>query len=653
MVRLFFRFCVLMWLSFSGASIAQTAPQPPIEAYGELAGFRSFSMSPSGEQLAWISRVDNRDILYVYNETDGLKPKVDISELQGNYVWFITEDHVIIRGYQTRHVRGYRGEVDYSGAFSYHLKSGELRQLLKKTPELYPAQSGLGQILGQIEDTTDVLMPAWTGRRDVDAKRAVFKVNLDDGRGRYFTKGNKHTLDWLITPDGTVLAREDMNNLHNTYRIYTEKDGKLRKIFEVMNVERPPMNVIGIVPDRSALIVSANGKNGSEYYEMDFEGVTTAISFGPRDSEIEGFFMDENKMIEGVRYAGMRPSYYFFDPVVDEAFSKVVDSYPNAAVSIYDRSTDWSKILLKIYDSSSTGRYIILDTKTGELSGLTTSRPEIKAEAIGEVNTIEYQARDGLTIPAVLTWPAGVAADARQNLPLILMPHGGPRSYDKVQFDWMAQYFANRGYLVLQPNFRGSSGFGDAFMFAGNGEWGGKMQDDLTDGLKALIDAGFADPDRACIIGGSYGGYAALAGGAFTPDLYKCVVAIAPVTDLRQMLIDERKDHGRSHYLLDYWKEMIGDIKVDRAKMEAVSPLNFPEAFQAPVLLIHGKDDTVVDYRHSVRMEKALSKAGKRVELKIIKDDGHSLLDSENRLSALQAMSDFVDTAIGESATSQ
>lgn len=650
MVRSFCVFCALVWLSFGGGVVAQTAPQPPIEAYGELAGFRSFSMSPSGEQLAWISRVEDRDILYVYNEKDGLKPKVDISELQGNWVWFFAEDHVIIRGYKTQRVRGYKGKVDYSGAFSYHLKTGKLRQMLRKTPELYPSQSGLGRILGQLEGSTNVLMPAWTGSSSQDSSKAVFKVNLDDGKGYVFARGNKHTLDWLLAQVGTVLAREDMNNLHNTYRIFTEKDGRTRKIFEMKDVERPPVSVLGVKSDSSALIVRASDAGDSEYYEMDFEGVMTPISFGPRDSDIENFFMDKNKVIHGVRYAGMTPSYFFFDPVINASVAGIVEQYAGASVNIIDRSTHWSTMLLNIFDSSSSGRYLLFDTQAEELKGLVSSRPDIPAEAIGEVNTIEYQARDGRTIPGVLTWPAGVPADARKNLPVIIMPHGGPRSYVGVEFNWMAQYFANRGYLVLQPNFRGSSGFGDEFKFAGNGEWGGKMQDDVTDGLKALTVGGFADPDRACIVGGSYGGYAALAGGAFTPDLYKCVVAIAPVTDLERLLVDERKDHGRSHFVLDYWKEMIGDPKADKARMKATSPLNFPEAFQAPVLLVHGKDDTVVDYRHSVRMEKALSKAGKRVELKIIKDDGHSLLDNDSRLEALQVMSDFVDAAIGEGA---
>lgn len=631
------------------ASFADPAPRPPIELYGERAGIRSMSMSPSGDQIAFIRRTDGRDILFVYSEEEGAQPKLDISTLQGNWVWFPTEDHVIIRGYDTRRIFGYKGKVDYSAAFSYQLDSGNLKQLLLETPELYPAQSGLGRIIGKLEGSTNVLMPAWTGRSDNDASKAVFRVDLNKSRGRVFKKGNRHTLDWLIAPDGTLLAREDMNNDRNRYAIHTEVGGKRRKIFEKKNTERPPFSVIGIKADRSALVLSVHDETVEhDYVEMDFDGNQTPIRIGDSDASIRNFFMDQNKVIHGVSYSGMQPSYYFFDETVDQAVSDLIEKFGSASIDIVDRSDDWSKILVRIFDFRSTGSYLILDTQTGELTGLISSRPEIPAEAVGDVVTIEYQARDGLTIPGILTWPAGVAVDDRRNLPTIVMPHGGPRSHDTVDFDWMAQYFANRGYLILQPNFRGSSGFTKEFMYAGNGEWGGKMQDDVTDGLQALVNSGFTNPDRTCIIGWSYGGYAALAGGAFTPELYKCVVAIAPVSDLRRMFADERKMHGRNHYYLDYWEEMIGDPVVEKEKLEATSPVNFAEAFQAPVLLIHGRDDVVVDYRQSTRMQRALERAGKDVTLELIKDEGHSLLDSENRLDSLQTIAEFVEAAIGD-----
>ena len=178
---------------------------------------------------------------------------------------------------------------------------------------------------------------------------------------------------------------------------------------------------------------------------------------------------------------------------------------------------------------------------------------------MGGVFEITYKARDGFDIQAIVTGPPYWNPGEGAPLPALILPHGGPASYDRFGFDWMAQYFANRGYLVLQPNFRGSTGFGRAFQDAGRGEWGGKMQDDITDGVKALVSAKMIDPDRICIVGASYGGYAALAGGAYTPELYKCVIAISPISDLNQHGQSISMKYGRDSESYRSWRESIGD----------------------------------------------------------------------------------------------
>ena len=276
------------------------------------------------------------------------------------------------------------------------------------------------------------------------------------------------------------------------------------------------------------------------------------------------------------------------------------------------------------------------------------SRPQIKSSDVGEVNTIEYKARDGLKIPGLVTWPAGVAPENRKNLPLIVMPHGGPEAYDSVGFDWLAQFFANEGYAVLQPNFRGSAGFGAVFRDAGRGQWGRKMQDDITDGADALVRMGWADKERICIMGWSYGGYAALAGGALTPDLYKCVVAVAGVSNLREMLAWEKRQYGARSRTVTYWEELIGDPDKDREAIDAVSPARQAANFKAPVLLIHGIDDTTVDVRQSDMMNDALKAAKKDVKYILIGGDDHGLVDADSRKSALKHMGEFVNAKIGK-----
>ncbi|MEL6830197.1 MAG: S9 family peptidase, partial [Pseudomonadota bacterium] len=260
----------------------------------------------------------------------------------------------------------------------------------------------------------------------------------------------------------------------------------------------------------------------------------------------------------------------------------------------------------------------------------------------GGLYATQYPASDGLSIPAIVTAPAGQDFADLRDAPAIILPHGGPATYDRFDFDWMAQFFASRGYLVLQPNFRGSTGFGRDFLDAGIGEWGGKMLSDIDDGVKALIKAGLIDPDRICIIGASYGGYAALAGATFTPDRYTCAIAIAPVSDLRKMLSRERRENQRGHWVIDYWKELMANGAVTPQQLDAISPAKHAENVRAPILLLHGDDDTVVDIEQSLVMERALKRANKQVEFVRLKGEDHWLSVAETRMQTLQAMDAFL-----------
>ena len=270
------------------------------------------------------------------------------------------------------------------------------------------------------------------------------------------------------------------------------------------------------------------------------------------------------------------------------------------------------------------------------------SQINIPTNAMAVMMDIKYQARDDLQIQAILSAPPNFDAESSDPLPAIILPHGGPASYDRFDFDWMAQYFANRGYMVLQPNFRGSEGFGQAFEDAGRGEWGGKMQDDISDGLNALVSSKLVDPERVCIVGSSYGGYAALAGAVFTPKLYKCVIAIAPVSDLNRMLRDEKRDHGRHHWVLSYWENAMADGDARQNKLRSISPVRFAEDVTAPVLLLHGDDDTIVPLSQSTMMKSALERAGKQVELVKLKGEDHWLSVADTRMQTLREMDRFI-----------
>jgi dipeptidyl aminopeptidase/acylaminoacyl peptidase len=260
----------------------------------------------------------------------------------------------------------------------------------------------------------------------------------------------------------------------------------------------------------------------------------------------------------------------------------------------------------------------------------------IEAAYVGQVKPFTYTARDGMTIPAYLTLPPGSPG---KNLPLVVMPHGGPHARDTAVFYPWAQFLASRGYAVLQPQFRGSSGFGARHLEAGKFQWGLAMQNDVTDGVKHLIANGTADASKVCIYGWSYGGYAAMAGLTLTPELYKCGVAGAGISDLLLFLGDNTRwseDRGK------FWKDYIGSPNADRDRLIATSPIKQVGRIRVPLLLIHPKDDTVVPLRQSTMMAEAMRAAGKPVEYIELDGDDHWLSRTSTSRRVLRELERFL-----------
>jgi dipeptidyl aminopeptidase/acylaminoacyl peptidase len=244
--------------------------------------------------------------------------------------------------------------------------------------------------------------------------------------------------------------------------------------------------------------------------------------------------MDINRVDYGVRYSGFTPSYEFLDATVTARVSEIADLVPGNSEWLVDWTRDWRSNMDYVEGPAFSGQYFVL-TEGAEPTLLTNARPGFDDDTIHPVVEFSYAAADGLRIPTLLTIPRH-SIDAVRNLPAVMLPHGGPAAHDSIGFDWFAQALADEGYLVIQPQFRGSTGFGLDHRAAGKGEWGRKMQSDLSDGIAALVEKGYVDPARVCIVGMSYGGYAALAGGAFQPDLWRCVVSINGVADLNRMV---------------------------------------------------------------------------------------------------------------------
>ena len=640
MRALFFALAVL----FACPSVSAQTPQPPIEAYGNLPTVSALAISPTGEQIAYISRDGDNNAVLILNLETGENWGVSIGDVKVTQVRWAGTGHVILSAFDAVRFSGNTGKFNYSAAFAINVETRKLTTLLQNASELYANQTGIGRIIGRSEDNEYAYMPAFSARGGASPPYSIFRVDLDTGKGRVIERGHKDTQDYIIGRDGTILAQERYSNRSNQYQIRTKRSGKWETIYDE---ESPsgPAGLVGSLPDESGLVFFRRANNGfNALYKMDFSGEFSGPIMARDGVEINQVLTDENRGVIGVEYGGLEPSYEFFDEALTADINGVRERAGTASVRLRSWTADWSKVVLYIEGTDHAGDYLLLDRATGDLTSLARSRPDIPTAAIGEILTIEYPARDGLTIPALLTVPRGAEL---QKLPLIVMPHGGPETHDQVGFDYMPQYFANRGYLVLQPNFRGSDGFGTEFTEAGYGGWGSSMQHDITDGVNALIAGGQVDPERICIVGWSYGGYAALAGGAFTPDLYQCVASIAGVSHLPQILVDERRDHGRDHWVIEYWEDAMANGDASRDILREKSPALHAERFQAPVLLMHGRDDLVVKINQSRLMRRALRRADHAVEFIEFKGGDHSLLTPGDRLDVLRELDKFITTHIG------
>ncbi|MEM6513752.1 MAG: alpha/beta fold hydrolase [Pseudomonadota bacterium] len=626
------------------SSQAFASELPPLEAYGSLPGVDLVTLSPSGERLAMRRTEGDIDIVMVIDLTTGQRTSaVDVSSTNPRSLKFVSDDMLLLIAGQTTRMFGIRGAFDYSAAFAMNTNTSETRQLLTRADDLFSAQSGLGRIVGASADGKTVYMPAFEGPSQVSSPRySLFEVRTDRRRERLKRKGNAHTIDWFVDVDGEPIIREDFDNQDDKHIIW-RIDGKERTRLYEYESDIKLMNPVGLLPDRSALLYTAIVDNTVQFFTLSLaDGTIGGPLLSRDDKDIDRVLMDSNRIVLGVQYTGFTPSYAFFDDSLNQRIASITEQLADTSVRLHSWSDDFSKLVVQVTGGWNSGAYVLFTDGEQQPSIIALERPEVANEAVVPTEITSYEAKDGLTIPALVSARSDVreAGDA----PLVVIPHGGPESYDALEFHWMTQYFASRGYVVLQPQFRGSEGFGWDFRAAGRGEWGGKMQTDLDDGVAHLVESGLVDADRVCIVGASYGGYAAIAAAAFTKGIYRCAASINGVFDLRTMIVDERRDYGRDHWVIAYWEKLYGADSLDRAALDAISPAKHADKIDIPVLLIHGKDDTVVPVRQSRRMQRALRSAKADYDYVELDGEDHWLSYPTSRLETLKAVGEFIDS---------
>jgi dipeptidyl aminopeptidase/acylaminoacyl peptidase len=485
------------------------------------------------------------------------------------------------------------------------------------------------------------------GLNDRDpAVHDVYRVDIRTGERSLVLQNDENVAQWGADLDGDL--RLGIRQ--------TEEGG-----WEILRVDGSELTTIYTCSEQESCFPDRFHKDGYRVYLqtnkgegdlvrlelLNLETGTTEVVESDPEGEVdfgEAIFSNATEELIATSYVGDRTRYYPKDDAFARDLEQIHESLPEGEYGFRSMTEDDRRVLVAVDSDLDPSSTYVFDRETGEAVLLYRTRPEVPIEHMSNMQPVRYTARDGVEIPAYLTVPRGVEP---KNLAVVILPHGGPWGRDVWGFDGTAQFLANRGYAVFMPNFRGSAGFGEEFLNLGNEQWGtGSMQHDISDGVQWLIDQGIADPEKVAIMGGSYGGYATLAGLAFTPDLYAAGVDIVGPSNIITLL----------NSIPPYWKPVqkmfavrVGDLNdpADVARMEDQSPLNSAEAITAPLLVIQGANDPRVKQAESDQIVVALREKGQAVEYLLAANEGHGFANEDNNLAMFAKIEHFLATHLG------
>ncbi len=661
---------LLAWAAMSiagfGASADEANPAALIapETFYSGPTVEMVDLSPSGRYLAEVRR-DEKDV-YVLVVRDLREESAQaVGMVVPNVVWleWATDDRILFTssagfGFRRNGSTLYFGQSMRTVAIGRDLKDPLV--FFANDKKALRDNLGFGEIVGfKPGDRTKVLMPIRI-RRDLD----LVQVGIYTGAYDVIAQGTPDTFAWFVDGEGKPAFRLESNWRGTVVRVYapeTTVAGKIKwkKVYS-FRVDRDRKRdddtdfwPLAPGPEPSQYYVRARPAGADTYgihlYDSETETFGETVFSIPGADVLTAMFSAETKA-----YAG---SVYWKDSLVldlvDSEAKRHLDAlgvYFGDGASLFpiDRSDDNSVWALFVSGPGDPGSYHVYDLNRTYSTHVGSVLPELDRKRMQPARVVEYAARDGLKMRGYLTLPAKV--EGAPPPPLVVMPHGGPAVRDYLLFDDQVQFLASRGYAVFQPNFRGSSGFGKAFEEAGNRQWGRAMQTDIDDGVRAVIAQGMVDPARMCIVGASYGGYAALMGVATSPELYRCAISASGVSDIHEQIRYDRREDGADSEAYRYWVKLLGDPndKADRAEMKAYSPTTLAAAITAPVFLIHGKQDDNVPFEQMELMQKALTKAGRPPKVLTFETAGHGFEDAD-RKTYLVEVEAFLASVLGAS----
>ena len=553
---------------FAAIWLAAPAAAAPLSAYGGLPSIESVEISPDGATLALIVSDGEQRTLVIKPAAGGAAKSYGVGSAKVRRLDWVGSEHLIISASQTAAVMDLIGpRREYTLGYDFNLATQKLRRLMERAPA--GPQTGThfrDQSAGSIWATMNVL----AGPPEVRSIRGeptlflkgitfesnqgvltVFQSNLKTGAMKVVEIGDPDTNEILLGQDGAPVAKTTYETDRGRWALKLRRGAGWTEIKAVeAKTERPFL--VGLGRDGQSVVVAEQGDGGSVVREVSPDGVWSD-PLDVRDGDGPIFDPDTHRLIGLYALVGDEDRYTFFEPHDQKAWNAVRAAFKGDRVQLESWSRDRQKIVVLVDSATEGPGYAFVDLATRKAEWMGARYQKLMPEDISRTQPVAFRAKDGTPLTGYLTLPTGKPP---RNLPLVVLPHGGPASRDTPGFDWWAQAIASRGYAVLQVNFRGSDGFGRAFIQAGFGEWGRKMQTDLSDGVRHLAGQGVIDPKRVCIVGASYGGYAALAGAALDSGVYRCAASVAGLSDLRRFVDWSRTRNGLD--ALRYWTRFMG-----------------------------------------------------------------------------------------------
>lgn len=631
-----------VWLAFAFAFAFGLAPRsalagPGVEAFVGLPAVEDVTVSPDGSTLAYVRRDGGTTKVIAQTRAGEVLAAVDAGDQKLFGLRWVSPDHVAISWRATAQLAITRNRYDLEVVDILNVRTrGYVRALRRADHKAYNAIFGWSP--GTHNGEPVLYMQAYT-EEEGDVTLDLYRVELDTGRGWREQPGANDTRDYLVDSEGAPLARVAYQSDNGLWRLSTRSGGSWRQIMsESAPLDLPKLSGFGRTLDTVMIQHDEQGQSVLTEVALTDGSERDRLIFPEQPDQ---YLYKRTGELVGVAFPSAN-SERIFDPRLAQAWAVLRDALPGKAMRLVSFSDDYNVLVGYGAGAGDSGTYYLYDGAAQRVSIVGRDYPGVRGADVATVQTIEYKAADGTDLTGYLTLPPGRDP---HNLPVIVLPHGGPQSRDYNTFDWWAQLLASRGYAVFQPQFRGSDGFGATLLEAGYGQWGRKMQSDVSDGFRFLAAQGVVDPARACIMGGSYGGYVALAGMTMEPGTYRCGVSIAGVADLREMLLWEQRQgaNGDENPSVRYWKRFMGADGPDDRSLDERSPTHLANRAQGPILLIHGQSDITVPFAQSQMMLQALGGEGPKVHLVTLPGEDHFLSSPATRLQAMTAAVTFLE----------